>query len=159
MRKFTLKRRKVTKKSKRLYRFFLYFKNIYTFVALSCAARIDRSSVPEFLHQELSGDAFLAVCHFLGGSCADEGAALVAAFGAEVYEVVGALDDFHVVLDDEDGVSAFYEGVHGVEQAVNVVEVESGGGFVEDEECGLRLFLPYEVGEFYALVFSTREGG
>ena len=71
--------------------------------------------------------------------------------------MVGTLDDIHVVLDDENGVTTLYEGIEGLKQSVDVVEVQSRGGFVEDEEGRLLTFLTDEVGQLDALVLTTRE--
>ena len=35
------------------------------------------------------------------------------------------------------------------------MEVQTGGGFIEDEERRFLFLLSDEVGEFYALVFTT----
>ena len=67
----------------------------------------------------------------------DEVAAGVAALGPELDDVVGGSDDVGVVLDDDDGVAAVEEGAEGGEEFLDVVEVEAGGGLVEDEEDGL----------------------
>ena len=48
--------------------------------------------------------------------------------------MVGCSDDVGVVLDDDDGVASVEEGAEGGEEFLDVVEVEAGGGFVEDEE-------------------------
>jgi len=40
-----------------------------------------------------------------GGAGGDDGAAVFAAFGAEVDDPIGGLDDVGVVFDDEDGVA------------------------------------------------------
>lgn len=50
--------------------------------------------------------------------------------------MVGGSDDVGVVLDDDDGVAAVEEGAEGGEEFLDVVEVEAGGGLVEDEEDG-----------------------
>ena len=69
--------------------------------------------------------------------------------------MVGALDDFHVVLDNQDGVASGYQGVEGIEQSLNVVEVQTRGRFVEDKQGGLLLFLSDEIGQFDALVLAV----
>ena len=67
----------------------------------------------------------------------DEVSAGITAFGPELDDVVGGSDDVRVVLDDDDGVAAVEEGAEGGEEFLDVVEVEAGGGLVEDEEDGL----------------------
>ena len=44
------------------------------------------------------------------------------------------LDYVGVVLDDQDGVAQVGEAVQDLEQFFNVVEVQAGGGFVENVE-------------------------
>ena len=61
-------------------------------------------------------------------------AAAGAAFGAHVDDPVGGLDDVEVVLDDEQRAAAFDEFAEGGEELLHVVEVEAGGGLVEDVE-------------------------
>ena len=58
-----------------------------------------------------------------------------------------------------DAVAARYEGIESGEQATDVVEVETRGGFVEDEERGHGLFHAEVIGQLHALVFAAREGG
>ena len=60
--------------------------------------------------------------------------------------MVGALDDFHVMLNDEDGMAALYQGIEGAEQALDIVEVQTRRGLVEDEEGGLLSLLTNEIG-------------
>ena len=66
--------------------------------------------------QELSCVAFLALRHFFRRAAADEPSTCFAAFGTEVDDVVRILDDFKVVLYDDDGVAAMDEGIEGKEQ-------------------------------------------
>ena len=63
------------------------------------------------------------------------------------------------MLDDEDGVAALDKAVECGEELGDVVEVEAGGGFVEDEEYGLfGDALDEEGGELDALRFAAGEG-
>jgi hypothetical protein len=73
--------------------------------------------------------------------------------------MVGTLDDLHVVFDDQDGVSPADQGIKGVQEFLDVVEVEAGGRFVEDEEGGFCFLLSDEISQFDTLVLTTGEGG
>ena len=73
------------------------------------------------------GDSFRRAGH-------DDFSAAVAAFGAEVDYVIGALYDVHIMLDDDDGVASVDEAVEDGQELADVVEVEAGGGLVEDVE-------------------------
>ena len=48
--------------------------------------------------------------------------------------MVGALDDFHVVFDDDDGVTLVDQFIEGPKQSLDVVEVQARGGLIEDEQ-------------------------
>ena len=85
--------------------------------------------------------------------------AIASAFGAHVDDVVRHLDDIHVVLDDDDSVAFVHQFVEDVEQYVDVVEMETGGGLVEDIESVARLGACQFGGQFDALGFATAEGG
>src|SRR5436190_14866834 len=61
----------------------------------------------------------------------DEVAPASAAVGAEVEEVVAALEDVEVVLDDDGRVAAIDEALQDAEQEADVVEVQAGGWFIE----------------------------
>ena len=75
----------------------------------------------------IGGDVF-------GGAGGYDLAAAAAAFGAHVDDPVGRLDDVEVVLDDEEGAATFDELAEGCEEFGDIVEVEAGGGLVEDVE-------------------------
>lgn len=72
--------------------------------------------------------------------------------------MVGCLDDFWVVLDDEKRVAGVAEAEEGVEEAVDIAEVEAGGGFVEKVEGVGGLGAGEFEGEFEPLGFAAGEG-
>ena len=94
-----------------------------------------------------------------GRAGGDDLAALSAAFWSEVDKPIGMADDFEVVFDDEEAGALFNELFEGVEEAGDVVEVEAGGGFVEQVEGALVGGLGEMGGEFDALGFAAGEGG
>ena len=59
-------------------------------------------------------------------------AALFAALGTEIDDPIGGFDDVEVVLDDDDGIALIAETMQNDQQLLNVVEVQTGGGFIED---------------------------
>lgn len=85
--------------------------------------------------------------------------ALAAALGPKVDDVIGAFDDVHVVLDDDDRMSLGDEGVESLQEGLDVVEMESRRRLVEHEDRRLLFFLPEIVGELDALVFAAGERG
>ena len=111
----------------------------------------------QLLSQKFTGVAFLAFCHFFGSAGGDHIATLVAAFRTEVDDIVGALYYVHIVLYDYYAMAVFYELVERLHECFDVVKVESGGGFVEDKQCGILFLIAEVVGEFHALVLTTRK--
>lgn len=57
-------------------------------------------------------------------------AAAAAAFRAYINDVISHLDHVEVMFDDHDGVALVYQFVDHVEQVLDVLEVEAGGGLV-----------------------------
>ena len=89
---------------------------------------------PQHRLQKLPGVAARRLHDILRRALGDDLAAAIAAFGAEVDDPVGGLDDFEIVLDDDDRVAVVDEAVEHFEQLRKVVEVEAGRGFVEEVE-------------------------
>ena len=112
-------------------------------------------SFVEFLFEKLPCIAIVAAGDVLWCACCYDAATFFTSFWSEVDDVIGTFDDIHVVLDDDDCMSARYEGIEGIEKFVYVVEVEACGWFVENEHCGLRLLLAEVIGQFYALVLAS----
>ena len=71
--------------------------------------------------------------------------------------MIGSLHHIEIVLNDHEGVSTLEQGIEGMEQSTDVVEVQSRGGFVEDEECGHCALLSEIVSQFDTLIFTSRE--
>ena len=66
----------------------------------------------------------------------DKVTSLVSAFGAQFDDVVCCGNDVGIVLDYDNGVAAVKQGPEGCEQFFYIVEMQAGGGLVEDEEDG-----------------------
>src|SRR5713226_8406086 len=94
-----------------------------------------------------------------GRALSDDAAAAFAAFGAEVDDPVGLLDDVEVVLDDEYGIAEIDEALQDVEKFSNVVEVQAGSGLVKDVERAAGLALGKLAGELDALGFAAGKSG
>ena len=77
--------------------------------------------------------------------------------------MVGAFDEFEVVLDNEEGVPLLHQAVEHAEQHLEVAEVKAGAGFIQNEQAALALLLSRErihqdMSELQALVLAAREG-
>src|SRR5882672_2840645 len=83
--------------------------------------------------------------------------AACAAFGAEIDHVVGVLHDIEVVLDDDDRVARVDEAMENDEETLDVGEMETGRGLVEEIERAARGDARELAGELDALGFSARE--
>ena len=101
--------------------------------------------------------------------------AAAAALGAEVHQPVGGGDHVEVVLDDHQRVAGIQQLSKGRQQRGDVLEVQAGGGLVEQEEqAGLvtTALAPFSIvlagqlggfgqvaGELEALGLAAGEGG
>jgi hypothetical protein len=63
--------------------------------------------------------------------------ALITGVGTEINNPVGGFDDVEVVLNDDDGMTGIHEALENLEQHAHVIEVQAGGGLVEEKEGGL----------------------
>ena len=127
------------------------------FAAVCSMFAIKKCFLPlQLFSQEFTGVALWAFCHFFGSAGGDHIATLVAAFRTEVDDIVGALYYVHIVFYYYYAMAVLYELVERLHECFDVVKVESGGGFVEDKEGGLRLLRAQIVSEFYALIFTSR---
>jgi hypothetical protein len=87
----------------------------------------------------------------------DDLAAAVAAFGAEIDDPVGGLDDVEIVLDHHHGVALLDQLVQHFQQLGDIVEMQAGGRFVEDVERAAGGALGQLLGELDALRLAARQ--
>ena len=71
------------------------------------------------------------LCHLVGGSADDKGSPRVSPFGSHIDDPVRAFDDFEIVFDHDEGISAVAQSQEHFEQFLNVGEVESGRGLIQ----------------------------
>ena len=90
------------------------------------------------MRREISARPRLRTCrHFLRSSRNHQLAAVGASLGSEIDDPVRAFDDLDVVLDHEDAVAFVHEALQELQQQRDVVEVQTGGGLVEEKQCFL----------------------
>jgi hypothetical protein len=99
--------------------------------------------------------AFRPPGDLFGGAGRADAAAAVAAFGAEVDDPVGGLDDVEVVLDDEDGITEADEVVEDLQEIADVFEVQAGCWLVENVKSSAGVGFCQFAGEFDALGFAA----
>src|ERR1700728_3885322 len=107
--------------------------------------------------QPLSGVGKLVAGDGFGRAGGDNLSPGRTAFGPEVDDPVSRLDDVEVMLDDHQRAAAVDQLAEGHQQFADVVEVETGGGLVEDvEDAAAAALLPVGVA---ALGGGTGRGG
>ena len=80
----------------------------------------------------------------------------MAAFGAEVDDVVRRFDHVQIVFDHDDRVPVVDQSVQALQQPVDVGEVQAGRGLIKDVEVVLSaLQLSQLRGQFDALGFAA----
>src|ERR1700722_13309856 len=97
--------------------------------------------------------------HLLGGTGGGEATAPFPALRAHVEDVVGVADDVEIVFDDDDGVAEIGEVVKDFEEFADVVEVEAGGGLVEEVEGAAGLAFGKLASKLHALRFAAGQRG
>ena len=108
--------------------------------------------------EEFCGVAYAFLFDFFGSAGSDDLSTVASSFGPEVDDIVGCANDVGVVLNDDDGVAAADKLPKHLQEDVDVFEVESGGGLVEDVD-GAACVAPGKLGcEFDALAFAAGEG-
>src|ERR1700733_954709 len=97
--------------------------------------------------------------NLLRGAVGDDAAAPFPALRARVEDVVGVADDVEIVFDDDDGVAEVGEVVKDFEEFADVVEVEAGGGLVEEVEGAAGLAFGKLASKLHALRFAAGQRG
>lgn len=106
----------------------------------------------------LAGVGFFDAGDLLGGALGDDLAALVSGFRSEVDDPVGGFDNVEIVFDDDDADAFFDQALEDGQEQADVVEVEAGGWFVEDDEGFFTAFaLDHALDEFQSLGFAAAE--
>src|SRR6184192_2383585 len=109
--------------------------------------------------QVFPGPGGLAGRNVLGCAGGDDLAAAFTALRTQVYHPVGGLDDIEVVLDHHDGVALVAQAVQDMQQLLDVVEMQPGGGLVQDVEGLAGGTLGELSRQLHALRLTARERG
>src|SRR5579864_9708636 len=91
----------------------------------------------------------------LGCAGANHFAPAAAPVGAKIDDPVGRLDNVQVVLDNDDGISAIDEAMQNLQQFLDVVEMQAGGGLVEDVKSLAGALAAQFAGQLDALSFTA----
>src|SRR5262249_1427039 len=82
--------------------------------------------------QKTSGMGCFAGCNLLRCTGDHNLAAGMATLGAEVDDVIGRLDDVHVMFDGKHGVAGVDQPMEAIKKTLNICEVEARCRFVEN---------------------------
>ena len=99
----------------------------------------------ELFCQILPGIRSGTLCYFFRCSGNYQVSTLVSSFRTEVDNVVGTFDYVHVMLNDDNRMSAGYQRVEYFQQFLDVVKVKSGSRLVENKDGGLCFFYAEET--------------
>jgi hypothetical protein len=64
----------------------------------------------------------------------DQLAALMTAFGTQIEDPVGALDDIEMMLDHEHGMPSLDQPLETIQEALDISQVQPGRGFIQNIE-------------------------
>ena len=106
----------------------------------------------------LAGKALRYLCHLLGCSLRHDESAGASALGAEIDDVVGALDEVEVVFDDDDGIARIHQLLQHLDEAVDIRDVEARSRLVEDIHGLAGAAAGQLIGQLDALGFAARKG-
>ena len=95
--------------------------------------------------------------HFFGRALGDEMPAGLAAFGAQIDDVVGGAHDVEIVLDHEHRVALVHQLAEHVEQFLDVFEMQPGRRLVEDVQRAAGAALRQFSRQLHALRFPARQ--
>ena len=90
-------------------------------------------------------------CHLLRRAFGDDLSAAVAAFRTQVHDPVRRLDHVQVVLDHHDGIALVAQTVQHGQQLLDVLEMQAGGGLVQNVERLARVALGQLPRQFHPL--------
>lgn len=93
--------------------------------------------------------------NLLWGAAGDEGTSFLSSLWSQVNDVIGILNNLHVVFNDDQRMSALDECVEGFEKDMDVMEMQSCSRFVKNKECGLRLFGGQVISQFHPLILAS----
>lgn len=106
-----------------------------------------------------SGKGILFLSQLFGRSAKDELSACGSAIRTHVDNVVGHLDDIHIVFDNKHGIALVDQLLQHAEEDADVFEMETCGGLVEDIEGVARVGLGELGGKLDTLGLAAAEGG
>ena len=65
-----------------------------------------------------------------------------ATFGAQIDNMIGTLDHLYVVLDNNNGVPSLNQCIKSFQECFDIMKMQPGGGFVENERVGSAFSSP-----------------
>ena len=87
----------------------------------------------------MPGVALGRTCHLFWWTLRHNPAAFFSGFGTQIDDPVRRADDIQVMFDDEQRMAGIDQALENLEQHADVIEVQSSGRLVEQEESRLGL--------------------
>src|SRR3990167_1280336 len=100
---------------------------------------------------------FLALSYLFRSPGGYDESSSVSALRSEIDDVVGALDDFHIVFNHDQGVALVEQLMESPQQPRDVIKVQAGSGFIEDEQRSRLFRLGNMGGKLQPLRLPARE--
>ncbi len=90
------------------------------------------------------GESLTRVGFFVAGylfrrALSHDAASRLSAFGTEIDHPIGLFNDVEVVLDDQHGIAEVHQAIQDVHELLHVVEMQAGGGLIEDVKSAAGL--------------------
>ena len=85
----------------------------------------------------------------------DHRSAAISALWPEIDNIIRCFDDFQIVLDDDHGVPVIHNGLHDIDELLNIEKMEPRGRFIQNIEGSALGWFDQFFGYFYALRFSS----
>ena len=105
------------------------------------------------------GVAFLGLGDFGGGATGEDFTASATTLRSHVNNPVCLTDDVEVVFDDDNGITSVDKAPEHLHEDADILEMEAGGGLVEDVDGLTCVALGQFGGELDALALAAGEGG
>src|SRR5208283_4746488 len=102
---------------------------------------------------------FFTARNVFGSSLCHDAAATLTTFRSEIDNPVGLFDDIEIVLDDQDRIAEIDQALKNIDELSHIVEMQAGGGFVQNVDGAAGLTFRKFASEFDALGFTSGQRG
>ena len=93
--------------------------------------------------------------NFLRGTGRDNHAATISSLRPHIHNIIGAFNHIHVMLDNHYGIPQIPEAEQHGQQHLDIMKMETGGGFVQNVKSGAGLRPGKLLGQLDPLRFAA----